>query len=151
MILTEVFGNVADIDDIDSYHVETCMVKSEDLAKRILRVTSDHGQDYGIRLDDASDPLSNGAVFLKEPGKLVALSVIPDEMIVVTPEGIDEMGIIAHFLGNLHKPVQVKDATIALLYDPVVEKALQQQGIAFEVKELELDAPLKYVDMAEAR
>ena len=151
MILTEVFGNVADIDDLDSYHVETCMVKSEDLAKRILRVTSDHGQDYGIRLDDASDPLSNGAAFLKEPGKLVVLSVIPDEMIVVTPDGIDEMGIIAHFLGNLHKPVQVKDATIALLYDPVVEKALEQQGIAYVVKELELDAPLKYVDMAEAR
>lgn len=151
MILTEVFGNVADIDDLASYHVETCMVKSEDLAKRILRVKSDHGHEYGIRLDDASDPLSNGAAFLKESGKLVALSVIPDEMIVIAPRDIDEMGVIAHFLGNMHKPVQVKDAKIALLYDPVVEKALEQQGIAFEVKELELDTPLKYVDMSEAR
>ena len=52
MILTEVYGNIQDIPDLASWHVETAMVKSDDLLKAILRVTSDHGRDYGIRLED---------------------------------------------------------------------------------------------------
>ena len=85
------------------------------------------------------------------PGKLVVLSAIPDQMIVITPGDIDQMGSVAHFLGNLHKPVEVKNGTISLLFDPVVEKALAQQGIAYELCERTLDAPLKYVDMTEGR
>lgn len=36
MILTEVFANVEDINDLEQYHIETCMVKSDDLMKRIF-------------------------------------------------------------------------------------------------------------------
>ena len=50
MILTKALGNAHDVPHLDSYHVETAMVKSDDLLKRILRVKTDHGNSYGIRL-----------------------------------------------------------------------------------------------------
>lgn len=147
MILTKIFGNVRDIPDIANYHVETAPVKSDDLLKSILRVTSDHGRDYGIRLDDESEVLENGSAFLLGDKKLLVLSVVPDEVIVITPKDIDDMGRIAHMLGNLHKPVQVKDGTITLLMDPVVAETLKQQGTAYTVEEMRLDAPMQYANL----
>lgn len=147
MILTEIFGNVKDIPDISDYHVETAMVKSDDLMKSILRVTSDHGRDYGIRLEDETTALENGSAFLLGEGRLLVLSVVPDEVIVVTPKDIDEMGTVAHMLGNLHKPVQVKDGKITLLMDAVVEQTLKQEGVSYAIEKMQLDQPMKYINL----
>lgn len=147
MILTEIYANVRDIPDIADYHVETAMVKSDDLLKSILRVTSDHGRDYGIRLEDETQSLENGTAFKVGEGKLLVLSVVPDEVIVVTPRDIDEMGTVAHMLGNLHKPVQVKDGQITLLMDEVVVQTLRQEGVSYRVEKMQLDQPMRYVNL----
>ena len=52
MIFHEIIGNINEIDDLNGYHVETIYLNSEDMLKRILRVTSDHNTEYGITLDN---------------------------------------------------------------------------------------------------
>jgi len=148
MILTEVYRNIDDIPNLDSYHIEVAEVKSDDLMKSILRVTSDHGNDYGIRLEDESQVLENGTAFLVGDKRLLVLSVISDQVIVITPDDIDQMGRIAHLLGNLHKPVQVKDGTITLLFDKVVAETLEQQGFSYQVTKKQLERPMEYVNLA---
>ena len=81
-------------------------------------------------------------------GELLVLSVIPDEMIVVKPSGIDEMGELAHMLGNLHKPVQIADGTISLLFDKVVAETLKARNIPFAVESIQLEQPLRYADLS---
>lgn len=151
MILTEIYRNVDDIPDIESYHIETAMVKSDDLLKSIQRVTTDHGNDYGIRLEDENKVLESGSAFKIGEKRLLVISVIPDEMIVVKPKNIDEMGVIAHLLGNLHKPVQVKDGTISLLLDKVVVNTLDKRHADYEIKQIKLDEPLKYADLTNGK
>ena len=116
MIFTKISGNLKDDASVKSKHIETAMVKSDDLSKVILRVKSDHGNEFGIRLSD-DEKLENGSYFIIDEGHILALSVIPEEMIIITPKDINDMGVIAHTLGNLHKPVQVRDGKISLLYD----------------------------------
>ncbi|AGR65369.1 MULTISPECIES: urease accessory protein UreE [Limosilactobacillus] len=147
MVLTEVYRNVDDIPNIGSYHIETAMVKSDDLMKNILRVKTDHGNEYGIRLDNEDQILENGSAFKLGDKQLLVLSVIADEMIEITPRDIDEMGLVAHFLGNLHKPVQIKDGKISLLLDKVVIKMLDKHDINYELKKVQLDQPLEYLDL----
>jgi urease accessory protein len=147
MILTKALGNAHDVPHLDSYHVETAMVKSDDLLKRILRVKTDHGNSYGIRLDEGEPTLEAGTVFDLGDGNLLMLSVIPDEVMIITPGGIDQMGRIAHMLGNLHKPVQVADGTITLLRDPVVEDTLREKGVAFVVEKRQLTEAMRYADL----
>lgn len=148
MILTEVFRNVDDIPNLDSYHIEVAEVKSDDLMKSILRVTSDHGNDYGIRLEDESQVLENGTAFIVGDHRLLVLSVISDQVIVITPKDIDQMGVIAHLLGNLHKPIQVKGGTITLLFDKVVSQTLDQQHVSYQITKKQLDHPMEYVNLA---
>ena len=147
MILTDVFNTVDEIENLSDFHIETAMVKSDDLMKSILRVTTDHGNDYGIRLSDSSQVLENGSAFKLSDGDLLVLIVIPDEMIVVKPSGIDEMGELAHMLGNLHKPVQIADGTISLLFDKVVAETLKARNIPFAVESIQLEQPLRYEDL----
>lgn len=147
MILTKIFDDVRNIPNLARYHVETAMVKSDDLAKHILRVTSDHGREYGIRLEDEEEHLFSGVAFQLSEHNLLVLTAIPDQMLVISPRSIDEMGTTAHMLGNLHKPVEVKDGTISLLYDDVVRETLEQQGIPFEEVKRELGAPLPYANL----
>lgn len=148
MILTDVFNTVDEIENLSDFHIKTAMVKSDDLMKSILRVTTDHGNDYGIRLSDSSQVLENGSAFKLSDGELLVLSVIPDEMIVVKPSGIDEMGELAHMLGNLHKPVQIADGTISLLFDKVVAETLKARNIPFAVESIQLEQPLRYADLS---
>ena len=148
MILTDVFNTVDEIENLSDFHIETAMVKSDDLMKSILRVTTDHGNDYGIRLSDSSQVLENGSAFKLSDGELLVLSVIPDEMIVVKPSGIDEMGELAHMLGNLHKPVQIADGTISLLFDKVVAETLKARNIPFAVESIQLEQPLRDADLS---
>ena len=148
MILTDVFNTVDEIENLSDFHIETAMVKSDDLMKSILRVTTDHGNDYGIRLSDSSQVLENGSAFKLSDGELLVLSVIPDEMIVVKPSGIDEMGELAHMLGNLHKPVQIADGTISLIFDKVVAETLKARNIPFAVESIQLEQPLRYADLS---
>lgn len=148
MILTEVYRNIDDIPNLDSYHIEVAEVRSDDLMKSILRVTSDHGNDYGIRLEDESRILENGTAFLVGERRLLVLSVISDQVIEVTPKDIDQMGVIAHMLGNLHKPIQVKGGTITLLFDKVVAQTLDQQHVAYQITKKQLDHPMEYVNLS---
>ena len=99
MIFTKISGNLKDDASVKSKHIETAMVKSDDLSKVILRVKSDHGNEFGIRLSD-DEKLENGSYFIIDEGHILALSVIPEEMIIITPKDINDMGIIAHTLGN---------------------------------------------------
>lgn len=148
MILKEVYKNVDDIINLSSYHVETAMVKSDDLMKTILRVKSDHGNEFGIRLSDDSIHLENGTAFKLSDHELLVLNTISDQMIIITPTDINQMGELAHMLGNLHKPVQVKDGKIALLVDKVVQQTLEHRGIEYSIEEIQLEQPLRYVDLS---
>ena len=127
MIFTKVDALVKDI-DVDKYHIETVILSSDDLNKKIIRVKSDHGNEFGIRLDKGQK-LQNGSAF------------------VISPKDMDEMGITAHILGNTHKPIEVKDAKIYLEVDPVVEQVLTQKEIAYTIEEVVLDKPLRHVNL----
>ena len=97
---------------------------------------------------DETITLENGSAFKISDKELLVLSVIADEMIVITPTDIDNMGELAHMLGNLHKPVQVANGQISLLFDKVVVQTLDSKEIPYEIKEVQLSEPLRYADLA---
>ncbi|MGX7150299.1 urease accessory protein UreE [Enterococcus ureasiticus] len=148
MILTTIDSNIDEIDDITKYHVETVVLSSDDLNKRILRVTTDHSNDYGIRLTSESEALRNGSIFFIDDHNVLVIAVRSEEMIIIKPSTMDEMGEIAHLLGNTHKPVVVEDGKIVLEVDPTVVDLLIKKNISYEIKKIKLRKALKHVDLS---
>lgn len=150
MILTKIDTTVDELKDIEKYHVETVVLSSDELNKKIIRVTTDHGNEYGIRLTDESEGLHNGAIFFLDDHNLLVITVRSEEMIIIEPKTMDEMGEIAHMLGNTHKPVVVEDGKIVLELDPTVIELLNKKQVSHKVEKIKLKKPLKHVDLSHA-
>ena len=148
MIFTNTSGKIDDLTNKEEYHIEVAELASDDLSKRVIRVTSDHGNEFGIRLSDERDELKNGSYFLIDDKNIIVLSVIPEKMIMIKPKDIDEMGKIAHLLGNAHKPIEVEDGTIKLAIDPVVLNVLNHRQIEYRTEKIALSSPLRHVNFA---
>lgn len=147
-IFNNVQGNINDLHNIENYHIETIILKPEALKKPIQRVKSDHGNEYGIRMDRNVLPLHDGDILKNDGHNIIMIHTMSQEMIVITPDGIDQMGNIAHLLGNTHKPVKIKNGQIILERDPVVEKILLHNHINYDIKEMTLEEPLSYADLS---
>ena len=151
-VIEEIVGNVATYPDAGKYHIETVYMDNEDLAKPIHRLTSDHGHEYRMRIDRKALPLKSGDIICRktddEEGEtLVVIHTQSQEMIVIKPKDIDQMGVIAHLLGNTHKPVKIENGAIILERDPVVEKILDHNRIPYGLEEITLSEPLEHVDL----
>ena len=144
MILDKILGNIKDMEDIHC-HVERIYLESDELLKRVLRVTSDHGHEYGISLPKGSE-MRDGDILFNDGHNMVVISVKEDDVIVITPRDINEMGEVAHNLGNKHLPVQIEDGKIIIQYDYLVEKFLQDLQINFGRKNMKLKQAFRHVD-----
>lgn len=147
MIFTKIIRQMTKEEaDQTNKELETIYLQPEELSKSILCVTSDEGNEYGIRLDEGT--LQSGAVLFEDEDSILWIQTIPQRMIVITPKDINEMGKIAHMLGNMHKPVAVFSGKIMLEEDSVVKRLLNEKGIAFTEEEVSLSEPLQYANLA---
>lgn len=145
MVLNQIVGNIQDIDDLSGYHIETIYLDSDDMLKRILRVISDHNREYGISIEGGKR-LEDGDLLLNEDKKLIVVKVNNDDVLVIKPTSINEMGRIAHSLGNRHLPAQFENDTMIIQYDRLVEEELKKDNINYSHQNMKLKKAFRHVE-----
>ena len=145
MIFNQKKGNIRDIENINNYHIEKIFINSDDTLKRILRVTSDHNNEYGIALDK-NEELKDGDILLNDGKNLVVIKVKGEDVLVIKPDNITEMGIIAHSLGNRHLQAQFNDGKMIIQYDSLVEEELKRDKINYSRENLKLEKAFRHVE-----
>ncbi|OMH32275.1 urease accessory protein UreE [Tersicoccus sp. Bi-70] len=158
MIVEEIAGNLAELTDEERarVHVERVMLPSADLVKRIQRVTTDHGRELGLRLKAApgrDGDLKDGDILLREDAGLVAVAVLPTDVLVIAPTSVLQMGVTAHSLGNRHLQSQFFDADSAygadvmvVQYDHTVQDWLEHHGVPFERQQRVMPVPFRHAE-----
>lgn len=146
MIIEEIVTNIENLsqDVLDQVHKEKVYMESGDLVKRIQRVTSDHGRDIGIRLREPKD-LMDGDVLYMDDKNLIYIQVLPDDLLVIKPRSINEMGNIAHQLGNRHLPAQFEGEEMLVQYDYLVEELLIELGIPYAREEKKVRKAFRHI------
>ncbi|PAE32966.1 urease accessory protein UreE [Bacillus sp. 7884-1] len=143
MIITEIIGNVDDISSAGR-HIERVYLSSDDLVKRIQRVTTDHGKELGIRLMEPKD-LLNGDILYMDERNMIVVSVTSDDLLVLRPSSIKQMGEIAHQLGNRHLPAQFEEEEMLVQYDYLVEELLVQLEIPYTREERKVKKAFRHI------
>lgn len=143
MIITEIVGNVDDISSAGR-HIERVYLSSDDLVKRIQRVTTDHGNEVGIRLADPKD-LVDGDILYMDERNMIIVSVTSDDLLVLRPSSIKQMGEIAHQLGNRHLPAQFEEEVMLVQYDYLVEELLIQLEIPYTREERKVKKAFRHI------
>ena len=147
MIFNKIIGNIDEISNLDEFHIERIYLNSEDLLKRILRVKSDHNQEYGISLEK-DEKLNDGDLLYNEDNKLIVIKVNQEDVLVIKPSNMTQMGIIAHELGNRHLPAQFEDGKMIIQYDRLVEEKLKKDNLEFSRENIKLKKAFRHVEFA---
>lgn len=146
MIIEEVAMNIRDLnpEELETRHKERVYLESASLLKRIQRVETDHGREIGIRLKERRD-LEAGDILFMDDKNVIFIDVLSDDLLVITPRNIQEMGVIAHQLGNRHLPAQFEGSDMLVQYDYLVEELLQQMDIPFVREERKVNQAFRHI------
>lgn len=146
MLFEKILGNIKDFNNKKDYEIEKIIIKSDDLEKRILRVTSENGNEYGISLKDSGTKLENGSVLFDDGKKLIIIETDLEKVLVISPKDMDQMGEIAHFLGNMHTPIKIEHSKIYLHYDKYLDNTLKEKKYTFEIEYLKFKRALRHIE-----
>ncbi|MFE0504192.1 urease accessory protein UreE [Peribacillus butanolivorans] len=146
MIIEKVVTNLEKMDtnEIKKRHIEKVYLESAHLMKRIQRVKTDHGNELGIRLKEHRDLLAGDVLYMDDKNMIV-IDVLSDDLLVISPRSIKEMGTIAHQLGNRHLPAQFEEDDMLVQYDYLVEELLQELGIPFKQEERKVKQAFRHI------
>jgi urease accessory protein len=143
MIIDQIVGNVEEISTAGR-HIERVYLASDELVKRIQRVTTDHGKEVGIRLKEPKD-LIDGDILYMDDRNMIVISVTSDDLLVIHPTSIKQMGEIAHQLGNRHLPAQFEDKVMLVQYDYLVEELLKQLEIPYSREDRKVKRAFRHI------
>ena len=146
MIIEKIVTNLEKMDtnEIKRRHIEKVYLESAHLMKRIQRVKTDHGNELGIRLKEHRDLLAGDVLYMDDKNMIV-IDVLSDDLLVISPRSIKEMGTIAHQLGNRHLPAQFEEDDMLVQYDYLVEELLQELGIPFKREERKVKQAFRHI------
>jgi urease accessory protein len=133
-----------DKEEVAKRHKEKVYLESADLVKRIQRVTTDHGTEIGIRLKNPRD-LVAGDVLYMDDKNMIVIDVLSDDLLVISPRSLKEMGTIAHQLGNRHLPAQFEENEMLVQYDYLVEELLQELQIPFTREDRKVKQAFRHI------
>lgn len=145
MIFNQVLGNINDINDLNNLHIEKIYITSEESLKRIMRVNSDHNHEYGIALSENIE-LKDGDILYRDDKNIIIVKIKGDDVLVIKPNSMTDMGIIAHSLGNRHLQAQFQDGKMIIQYDALVEAELKRDNINYSRENLKLKKAFRHVE-----
>lgn len=146
MIIEKVIANIRDLDasKVEKLHKEKVYIESDDLMKRVQRLRTDHDRDIGIRLKDSKE-LEAGDVLFMDEKNIIVVDVLSDDLLVIRPRDMNEMGTIAHQLGNRHLPAQFENDEMLVQYDYLVEELLEELEIPFDREERKVKKAFRHI------
>ncbi|GHI00035.1 urease accessory protein UreE [Neobacillus kokaensis] len=146
MIVEKIVTNIEQMDkeEVAKRHKEKVYLESAHLVKRIQRVTTDHGTEIGIRLKEPRDLVAGDVLYLDDKNMII-IDVISDDLLIICPRSLNEMGTIAHQLGNRHLPAQFEGDEMLVQYDYLVEELLQNLQIPYKREDRKVKQAFRHI------
>jgi urease accessory protein len=140
-LVERILGNVTEL-TLGDRVLERVPIDSDAMARRIVRLSTSVG-DLGLRLGD-DDRLRDGDVVFADAARVIAVEVLPDDVLVVRPRGVREALAVAHALGNRHVPVLIEAETLIVRYAPALEALVRGLDVPVERTRLAPAIPFRH-------
>ena len=115
----------------DDYEVIELPMTSEDRQRVRRRLTASDGQAFALELPTGTT-LHVGYALYAEGGKAYVVTAAPEEVLVVTPNNVEEAAFIGHLIGNLHRDIDIREGQVIALWNAPLEQRLEKEGLAAE-------------------
>lgn len=141
MKVEKIIGNIKDVEI--QKQLEWVELEWEELNKRILRKKTDKGTDIAISLAK-DESLHDGDILYENDNIQIVVRTKLEDVFVVSPKTMKEMGKAAFEIGNRHTPCLIEGNEIIVRYDHTLEKLLDEVGVSYERSERRFKEPFKY-------
>lgn len=138
MIVTEILGNVDALSEGEAPNRDYVKFDNESRLKRIQRVTTESGEEVGLRLGNEVREIQDGDILHREGDTLLVAKIEPSDVLVIEPRTISEALEVAHALGNRHLQAQFFGAdsvfgkdVMVVRYDHTVQHHIEHTEVPF--------------------
>lgn len=154
MIVHQIQGNRADLSaaQLSAVTEEQIALSNDQLLKRVQRLTTDSGRELGLQLSTTQE-LRDGDVLHHDESTLITITVLPTDVLVISPADLETMGFVAHSLGNRHLQAQFFGpnsdegrAVMVVRYDHTVEDFLQESDIPYRREQRVMPAAFRHAE-----
>ena len=140
MIVNKILGNLDNF-DLKDKKVDFVNISNDDRVKKVLRVKSNNGVEIGINVEDE---LKDGDILAILDDSIVAVKILPTDVLEISPKNLKEMGIIAHNIGNRHTPAIFEKDLMIIEPDSLIEEFLKNQNVDFKKTKRVLKTALRH-------
>ncbi|MCZ6106160.1 urease accessory protein UreE [Campylobacter ureolyticus] len=140
MIVNKFLGNLDNF-DLKNKKVDFANISNDDRVKKVLRVKSNNGVEIGINVEDE---LKDGDILAILDDSVVAVKILPTDVLEISPKNLKEMGIIAHNIGNRHTPAIFEENLMIIEPDSLIEEFLKNQNVDFKKTKRVLKTALRH-------
>ena len=149
MIVNKILGNIRDY-EAGERTVDPVWLEWYELEKKLLRKTSEAGEEVGIRLEDGSHahgsgaeghsrPMEDGDILYADDSRVIVVRLLPCEVTVIPVHTMKEMGRLCFELGNRHLSLSIGDSQVTVPYDEPTFRYLEKLGFHPRKQEGTLD------------
>jgi urease accessory protein len=103
--------------------------------KRLLRRYTLGGQEVALRFMRESPMLQQGDIVWMDDKKVIVISILPTQAIVLRPDSMTDMAAICYEIGNKHLPLFLDGKEVLVPYEEPLFRWLEAKGYS-PVKEL---------------
>lgn len=140
MIVNKILGNLNNF-DLKDKKVDFANISNDDRVKKVLRVKSNNGVEIGINVEDE---LKDGDILAILDDSVVAIKILPTDVLEISPKNLKEMGIIAHNIGNRHTPAIFEEDLMIIEPDSLIEEFLKNQNVKYKKTKRVLKTALRH-------
>ena len=142
MLIQQKTGNLNAI-IVNNRHVDWLPLEWYETSKRIQRKQTLAGNEVALKFLDKDPTLVQGDVLYEDNTFIIAVDILPCDVLVIKPAGLFEMASVCYEIGNKHLPLFFEKNEVLVPFDMPLFRLLSTQGYAIKQDKRKLLYPLK--------
>lgn len=142
MLIQQKSGNINTI-NINNRNIDWLQLQWYEAGKRILRRQTLAGNDISLKFLNKSPALTQGDVLYESDSLIIAIEILPCDVLVIQPANPFEMASVCYEIGNKHLPLFIDNNELLVPFEMPLLRLLSANGYVIKEDKRKLLHPLK--------
>ncbi|MBW4891837.1 urease accessory protein UreE [Mucilaginibacter sp. HMF5004] len=142
MLVHQKIGNI-DSTEVDSNMIDWLSLEWYEMQKRIMHKRTQSGVEVAIKFLGGGQNLTQGDILYQDDKTVIAVNIMPCEVIVIKPKNMFEMASVCYEIGNKHLPLFYHEDEVLVVFEAPLFRLLSASGYNVAQAARKLLNPLK--------
>lgn len=130
MVVEKIIDKLEDFNN-EKLKIDKVLLAHYELIKPHQLLKSQDGIEIAVSLPQGEN-LFPGAVLYKDEERIIAIDLIPEDVLEIRPKGNLQWGRAGFNIGNMHHPAYLLEDCILIPYDSVMERMIENLGVEYK-------------------